>query len=78
LIQIVINRYHLAAKIGLLHVIIANFCTWFEGKIIFKISGIDFCFLLAIVYETLEQIHSHPTTYPTTIDPIITTTSIDL
>ncbi|CAF4941835.1 unnamed protein product, partial [Rotaria socialis] len=30
--NIVINRYHSIAKIGLSHLVIANFCTWFEGK----------------------------------------------
>lgn len=32
LFQLVINHYHLLARIGLTHVVIANFCTWFEGK----------------------------------------------
>ncbi|CAF1217203.1 unnamed protein product [Rotaria sordida] len=65
--NIVINRYQVMAKIGLIHLIIANFCTWFE----------------AIVFETLEQLHKSPqsnqptsstphVTYPTTT----TTTSV--
>ncbi len=39
-----INRYHLIAKIGLIHLVVANFCTWFEGKnlILFKISVIKY------------------------------------
>ncbi|CAM4890103.1 unnamed protein product [Rotaria socialis] len=46
--NIVINRYHSIAKIGLTHLVIANFCTWFE----------------AIVFETLEQLHKSTTTAP--------------
>ncbi|CAF2052512.1 unnamed protein product [Rotaria magnacalcarata] len=46
--NIVINRYHSIAKIGLTHLVIANFCTWFE----------------AIVFETLEQLHKSTTSSP--------------
>ncbi|CAF3448741.1 unnamed protein product [Rotaria sp. Silwood1] len=41
--NIVIDRYHLMARIGLIHIIIANFCTWFE----------------AIVIETLDELRKH-------------------
>ncbi|CAF1258902.1 unnamed protein product [Rotaria sp. Silwood1] len=65
--NIVINRYRYIAKIGLIHLIIANFCTWFE----------------AIVFETLEQLHKPPEsitsssymtnmTYSTTITTSVT------
>ncbi|CAF0800823.1 unnamed protein product [Adineta steineri] len=39
--NLIIDRYHFIARVGLIHIVIANFCTWFE----------------AIVIETLEQIH---------------------
>ncbi len=56
------------AKIGLMHLIIANFCTWFEGKYIYIIL-FKYCFLLAIVFETLEQLHANQDSHSTTIDP---------
>ncbi|CAF3087599.1 unnamed protein product [Rotaria sp. Silwood2] len=71
--NIVINRYRFIARIGLIHLIIANFCTWFE----------------AIVFETLEQLHKSPTiqttinyatnvTYLTTITtPVEITSAVD-
>ncbi|CAF1285260.1 unnamed protein product [Adineta ricciae] len=44
--NLIINRYHALAKFGLLHLVIANFCSWFE----------------AIVIETLEEIHKNTPT----------------
>ncbi|UJR37193.1 hypothetical protein I4U23_029901 [Adineta vaga] len=44
--NIIIDRYHFIARVGLIHIIMANFCTWFE----------------AIVIETLEEIHKYGNT----------------
>ncbi|CAF1240098.1 unnamed protein product [Adineta steineri] len=61
--NLIINRYHSLAKIGLIHLIIANLCTWFE----------------AIVFETLEQIPDIPVESTTTViltTTVIDTTTI--
>jgi hypothetical protein len=54
-----------------MHLIIANFCTWFEGKYTSFYSNIVFflLLLLAIVFETLEQLHANTDSHSTTIDP---------
>ncbi|CAF0917390.1 unnamed protein product [Rotaria sordida] len=57
--NIVIDRYHLMAKIGLIHIIIANFCTWFE----------------AIVIETLDELRKHSNSIKSENIPMIFNTT---
>ncbi|CAF3620637.1 unnamed protein product [Rotaria socialis] len=57
--NIVIDRNHLMARIGLIHIIIANFCTWFE----------------AITIETLHELRKHSTSIrPANVPMILSTT----
>ncbi|CAF2483887.1 unnamed protein product [Rotaria sp. Silwood2] len=57
--NIVIDRYHLMAKVGLIHIIIANFCTWFE----------------AIVIETLDELRKHSVSIKSINIPMIFNTT---
>jgi len=54
-----------------MHLVIANFCTWFEGKYIYIHNFIQILVVLlsAIVFETLEQLHANADSHSTTIDP---------
>lgn len=61
LLQIVIDCHRIIAKIGLIHVVIANFCTWFEGTLNDESSSeVKYCSISAIVIETLEELHKNP------------------
>ena len=72
LIQIVIDRCHSIAKVGLIHLIIANFCTWFEGaeRLFCLAIHSQLLSLLAIVDETLEELHKNPRVSVTTYVPM--------